>query len=90
MHTFQSTDASRTMRETEVIALVPAAQHSKTPIPKGVGKREFRTTTADAERYTPTRRVTIGNDHTARQTMPAVPADARTGTFISCCCGRLR
>jgi hypothetical protein len=40
-HAFQSTDVSRTVRETEVIALVPAAQHSKKPTPKGVGKGEL-------------------------------------------------
>ncbi|EDX20479.1 hypothetical protein SSAG_00271 [Streptomyces sp. Mg1] len=33
-HAFQSMDASRFMRKAEVIALVPAAQHSKTPTPK--------------------------------------------------------
>ncbi|CAM5388562.1 hypothetical protein GCM10010299_78740 [Streptomyces tanashiensis] len=31
---FQSMDAAHTVWEAEVIALVPAAQHSKTPTPK--------------------------------------------------------
>ncbi|WP_338674654.1 hypothetical protein V1460_17825 [Streptomyces sp. SCSIO 30461] len=32
-YAFQSMNAFRTMRKAEVIALVPAAQHSKTPTP---------------------------------------------------------
>ncbi|MCT9004625.1 hypothetical protein [Streptomyces rhizosphaerihabitans] len=40
-HAFQSMDASHFMRKAEVIALVPAAQHSKKAHTKGVGKGEL-------------------------------------------------
>ncbi|EDX21325.1 hypothetical protein SSAG_01117 [Streptomyces sp. Mg1] len=39
-HAFQSMNASHTVRKAEVIALVPAAQHSKTPTPRR-GQREL-------------------------------------------------
>src|SRR3954452_10485155 len=37
-HAFQPMNASHTVRKTEVIALVPAAQHRKKPTPKAWAK----------------------------------------------------
>lgn len=69
-------NASHSMRKAEVIALVPAAQHSKKPTPKAWAKGNFRTTTADADAtrpHTPSPEERITPD---AGTGRAVPADA--------------
>ncbi|GGU15175.1 hypothetical protein GCM10010272_70040 [Streptomyces lateritius] len=48
-HAFQSMNAAHTVWEAEVIALVPAAQHSKKAHAGGMGKGRIRTTTANGD-----------------------------------------
>ena len=62
-------NAPHNVRTAEVIALVPAAQHSKTPNPKAWAKGNFRTTTADPDG---TRPHTLSPEETTRHTRARV------------------